>query len=75
MYSSPLLQRKLKARNTQRKLDAVLDDQFATGRLFAAIASRPGQCGRVDGYILEGKELEFYQRKMQKKKGKGAATA
>jgi small subunit ribosomal protein S8e len=24
-------------------------------------------------YILEGKELEFYQRKIQKKKGKGAA--
>jgi small subunit ribosomal protein S8e len=29
---------------------------------------RPGQCGRADGYILEGKELEFYVRKMQKKK-------
>jgi small subunit ribosomal protein S8e len=36
--------------------------------------SRPGQCGRCDGYILEGKELEFYLRKMQKKK-KGAAAA
>lgn len=31
-----------------------------------------GQCGRVDGYILEGKELEFYVKKLQKKKGKGA---
>jgi hypothetical protein len=29
--------------------------------------SRPGQCGRVDGYVLEGKELEFYAKKMQKK--------
>ncbi len=47
-----------------------LDAQFAGGRLLAAISSRPGQCGRVDGYILEGKELEFYQRKLQKKKGK-----
>ena len=27
-------------------------------------------CGR---YILEGKELEFYTRKIQRKKGKGAA--
>uniref|UniRef100_H3AC18 40S ribosomal protein S8 n=1 Tax=Latimeria chalumnae TaxID=7897 RepID=H3AC18_LATCH len=26
----------------------------------ACIASRPGQCGRADGYVLEGKELEFY---------------
>jgi hypothetical protein len=25
-------------------------------------------------YILEGKELEFYMRKLQKKKGKGAAA-
>jgi small subunit ribosomal protein S8e len=32
------------------------------------IASRPGQSGRVDGYILEGKELEFYIKKMEKKK-------
>lgn len=47
-----------------------LDHQFAGGRLLAAISSRPGQCGRADGYILEGKELEFYQRKLQKKKGK-----
>jgi len=27
---------------------------------------------RADGYILEGRELEFYQKKMQKKKGKTA---
>ena len=31
------------------------------------------QCGRADGYILEGRELEFYLKKMQKKKGKQAA--
>lgn len=64
--------RKLKARTSggKGKLDSALDDQFATGRLYAAIASRPGQCGRADGYILEGKELEFYVRKMAKKKGK-----
>lgn len=36
----------------------------------ACIASRPGQCGRADGYILEGKELEFYSRKIKAKKGK-----
>merc|ERR1711862_374427 len=28
-------------------------------RLLACVSSRPGQCGRCDGYILEGPELEF----------------
>lgn len=36
----------------------------------ACISSRPGQSGRCDGYILEGKELEFYLRKLRSKKGK-----
>jgi small subunit ribosomal protein S8e len=67
------LTRKLKQRNNGRKLDSHLDDQFAVGRVFACISSRPGQCGRCDGYVLEGRELEFYLKKMQKKKGKSAA--
>merc|ERR1712157_33785 len=62
------VQRKLAKRQETRKLDAHLEDQFHTGRLYACITSRPGQCGRCDGYILEGKELEFYLRKLQKKK-------
>ena len=62
--------RKLKARGQARALDQALEDQFSTGRLYASIASRPGQCGRADGYILEGKELEFYVKKMQRKKSK-----
>ncbi|KAI9085259.1 hypothetical protein K1719_032782 [Acacia pycnantha] len=49
--------------------------QFGGGRLLACISSRPGQCGRADGYILEGKELEFYMKKLQRKKGKGAGAA
>jgi len=49
-------------------IDPHLDDQFATGRLYAQIASRPGQSGRCDGYILEGKELEFYLKKIKSKK-------
>lgn len=36
----------------------------------ACLSSRPGQCGRADGYVLEGKELEFYLRKIKAKKGK-----
>mmetsp|Transcript_30906 Transcript_30906/g.68442 ORF Transcript_30906/g.68442 Transcript_30906/m.68442 type:complete len:208 (-) Transcript_30906:191-814(-) len=66
------VKRKLKERLQKRKLDANLAEQFTTGRLYACIASRPGQCGRCDGYILEGKELEFYVKKMQKKKSKAA---
>ena len=58
--------KKLEARKSDRVLDQHLKDQFNSGRLLAAISSRPGQCGRADGYILEGKELEFYQKKMKK---------
>ncbi|MBA0795351.1 hypothetical protein Gohar_006218, partial [Gossypium harknessii] len=112
--------RKLEKRQQNRKLDPHIEDQFASGRLLACISSRPGQCGRADGYvvdlklllqkslkiyslnlspftmqlvyhcnyyhsysnarlnglgryILEGKELEFYMKKIQRKKGKGAA--
>ena len=42
-------QRKIDTRNKDRQLDTYLDDQFTTGRLFACISSRPGQCGRADG--------------------------
>jgi len=48
------------------KVDAALEKQFEAGRLYAVVASRPGQSGRVDGYILEGEELAFYQRKLHK---------
>ena len=37
------------------------------GRMYAKITSRPGQHGRADGYLLEGKELEFYMKKIDKK--------
>lgn len=48
------------------KVENALEKQFEAGRLFAVIASRPGQSGRVDGYILEGEELAFYQRQLRK---------
>jgi small subunit ribosomal protein S8e len=41
---------------------------FNSGRLLASVSSRPGQSGRCDGYILEGKELEFYLKKMDRRK-------
>ncbi|XP_044473816.1 40S ribosomal protein S8 [Mangifera indica] len=67
--------RKLEKRQKDRKLDPHIEEQFGGGRLLACISSRPGQCGRADGYILEGKELEFYMKKLQRKKGKGAGAA
>ena len=65
-------QKKYAGRNKARVLDPRLAEQFAAGRLYASISSRPGQSGRCDGYVLEGKELEFYLKKIQKKKGKAA---
>ncbi|KAI4294938.1 hypothetical protein MLD38_040774 [Melastoma candidum] len=69
------VQRKLELRQKDRTLDPHIEEQFSSGRLLACISSRPGQCGRADGYILEGKELEFYMKKIQRKKGKGAGAA
>jgi small subunit ribosomal protein S8e len=60
--------RKLAARKDDAKVDQNVNDQFTTGRLYAIVASRPGQSGRCDGYILEGKELEFYLKKIKSKK-------
>ncbi|KAL4948371.1 hypothetical protein BDW69DRAFT_198931 [Aspergillus filifer] len=48
------------------KVESAIERQFESGRLYAVIASRPGQSGRVDGYILEGEELAFYQRAIRK---------
>ena len=59
---------KIKKNATGRIIDAKVAEQFNSGRLLACISSRPGQSGRCDGYILEGKELEFYQKKLEKKK-------
>ena len=64
------LKKKQAKRATDHVLDPALADQFNTGRLYASVSSRPGQSGRCDGYVLEGKELEFYLRKLSKKKGK-----
>ena len=67
---SKSVQEKLEERKKSSKVDHNLEEQFAGGRLLACISSRPGQSGRADGYILEGKELEFYLRKIKAKKTK-----
>jgi small subunit ribosomal protein S8e len=48
------------------KVEQALEKQFEAGRLYAVVSSRPGQSGRVDGYVLEGEELAFYQRAIRK---------
>ena len=66
------------ARRTQAALLALFSrcahPACSAGRLYAQITSRPGQCGRCDGFILEGEALKFYAKKMAKKKG-GASAA
>jgi len=62
------VQRKHESRKAQSNIESNIKDQFAAGRLYACISSRPGQSGRADGYILEGKELDFYVRKIKSKK-------
>ena len=49
--------KRVEKRQEDRVADQKVIDQFAQQRLLACISSRPGQSGRADGYILEGKEL------------------
>lgn len=61
------LEKKLEARQKNAALDPLVEQQFGSGRLYAAISSRPGQSGRADGYILEGAELEHYVRRLRQR--------
>ncbi|KAL1775310.1 40S ribosomal protein S8, partial [Sigmodon hispidus] len=65
---SKKIQKKYDERKKNAKISSLLEEQFQQGQLLACIASRPGQCGRADGYVLEGKELEFYLRKIKARK-------
>lgn len=60
----------LAKRRKDHEVEVPLKSQFSGGKLLAIIKSRPGQTGRADGYILEGPELAFYQKKIQEKKKK-----
>ena len=39
----------VRPRRKNNTIDPQVADQFKSGRLYAAIASRPGQAGRADG--------------------------
>ncbi|KAI1724540.1 ribosomal protein s8e domain-containing protein [Ditylenchus destructor] len=74
IHGSAKRSKKAEQKYTDRQKTAVVEqallEQFQAGRLIARLSSRPGQSGRADGYILEGKELEFYNRKIKAKKAK-----
>jgi len=59
---------RVEERKKSRVIDPKVAEQFNQQRLLACIGSRPGQSGRADGYILEGKELEFYSKKIDARK-------
>lgn len=61
-------QSKVDDRVKTRTLEPKLVEQFSSQRLYACISSRPGQSGRADGYLLEGKELEFYAKKIESRR-------
>ncbi|KAL1773820.1 40S ribosomal protein S8 [Sigmodon hispidus] len=67
---SKKIQKKYDERKKNAKISSLLEGQFQQAKLLTCTASRPGQCGRADGYVLEGKELEFYLRKIKARKDK-----
>lgn len=64
--SNSVVKKQAKRVQESGKVDPAIERQFEAGRLYAIIASRPGQSGRADGYVLEGEELAFYQRATRK---------
>jgi small subunit ribosomal protein S8e len=57
--------KKYEERRKTAKVDPKLEEYFGSGRLLARISSSPGQCGRADGYVLEGQELQFYLKRIK----------
>ncbi|KAI5180331.1 small subunit ribosomal protein S8e [Nematocida sp. AWRm80] len=53
-----------------QEIDPMFFEEFKQGNLYAAITSRPGQCGTADGHILQANELAFYAEKFKAKKKK-----
>ena len=66
--ASSILKRKWVFRQKSMKIEKAIEDQLKMGRVLAKLTSRPGQTGRADGALLEGAELQFYTRKLEKKK-------
>ena len=68
--ASASLKRKWAFRNKTHKMEKAIEEQLKMGRVLARLTTRPGQNGRADGVLLEGAELQFYQKKLDSKKKK-----
>lgn len=66
--ASKVLKRKWSFRAKSHKVEKAIEDQLKLGRVLCRLTSRPGQNGRADGVVLEGAELQFYLKKLEKKK-------
>lgn len=66
--ASPKLQREWVRRRRNHKVEKAIADQLREGRVLARMTSRPGQSGRADGIVLEGAELQFYLKRLEKRK-------
>ena len=66
--ASAALKRKWAFRQKTHKVEKAIEDQLKLGRVLAKLTTRPGQNGRADGALLEGAELAFYMKKLEKKK-------
>ena len=66
--ASASLKRKWAFRNKSHKMEKAIEEQLKMGRVLARVSTRPGQHGRADGVLLEGAELQFYQKKLDSKK-------
>ncbi|CAD7676376.1 unnamed protein product [Nyctereutes procyonoides] len=52
------------------KENSEYDERKKNAKISSLLEERQGQCGRADGYVLEGKELEFHQWKIKVQQGK-----
>lgn len=50
--------------------DELLRENAGKGLVYGILESRPGQCGKADGRILQGEELKFYWARFKKSKNK-----
>lgn len=53
------IQKKYDKRKNNAKISSLLEEPVQQGKLLALITSRPGHWGSTDGFVLEGKELQF----------------
>eukprot|EP00949_MAST-11_sp_MAST-11-sp1_P000663 g663.t1 len=53
---------KMNKRKKEAGIAREIEEQLLGGRVLCRISSRPGQCGRADGYFIEGEEYQFYNR-------------